>query len=183
MSRLREILRGENKGTIGKGVGEAIAMPCGNPDFAIRAGEFRSPKNILTQKIEAIRQDKLHQARSLLGAFGATIPEEAYMELAVLENEELVSTTADSMNYLSNLVRIVGRNYLDTILEKDGVIITETSHGALLHPWYGFIPHTTQVDPTSQDVLRTVKEHNYSGTIIRIGVSRSYMTRHGAGRL
>lgn len=184
MSRLREILREEKKGTIGKGVGEAIRDSHGDdPDLVIRAAEYFDSKKHLVQKIDHIRKTKLTEARELIRVYSGKVPHDAFAELDILMNARLVETTADSLKYLSELVRIVDQRYLDLLLEKEGVTITETSHGALLDPKRGFVPHTTQIDPTAQDFLGTLRERNYQGKIIRIGVSRSYMTRHGAGPL
>lgn len=180
ISRTREILRGINrKGTIGKGVGEAI-KDSGNPKLSIRAGEFKNRETIL-RKAENIRLAKLQTAHELLDQYPETPPEDVYSELTVLEDKEMVGLVADAFGYAGRLLRIAGDEYLGQLLARDGSIVNEVSHGALHHPRYGFIPHITQVDPTSSDVLATLRNHNYGGNIIRIGVVRSYLTRHGAG--
>lgn len=180
ISRTREVLRGQNrKGTVGKGVGEAI-KDSGNPELAIRAGEFGDRQTVL-RKIESIRLAKLRAAQNLLAAYPGTPPEEVYSEMEVLYDKELVGLVADAFGYAANLVKIAGNDHLDSLLKKTGSIVNEVSHGTLHHPRYGFLPHVTQVDPTSQDVLNTIKGRNYDGNIIRLGIVRSYLTRHGAG--
>lgn len=185
MSRFREIMRGNDhkKGTVGMGVGEAIKDAQRSEELAIRARDFHS-REALVQKIETIRQYKQKQAMEIIASMDhRDIPPEALRELELLEDTELASQTVNSMVYLADLVHIVGTNYLDELLQKPGTIVNEASHGALLHPWYGFVPHVTQVDPTSRDVLANLKDHDYQGKIVRLGVSRCYMTRHGAGPL
>lgn len=180
ISRTREVLRGENrKGTIGKGVGEAMKDAL-DPELTIRAGEFRDRATVL-RKLENIRQAKIRIAEDLLLSYPGTPPEEVYGEMEVLYDKALVFLNADAFGYAADLVKVVGDDYLSKLLKRDGSIVNEVSHGALLHPRYGFVPHVTQSDPTSQDVLATVRSQNYDGNIIRLGVVRTYLTRHGAG--
>ncbi|MBI2595802.1 adenylosuccinate synthetase [Candidatus Daviesbacteria bacterium] len=182
ISRTREVLRGLNrKGTIGKGVGEAVQDSV-NSELSIRAGEFSDRETIL-RKVENIRLAKLKTAEELLVSYEGAPPDRVYSEMSVLRDKELVSLVADAFGYAADLIKITGDDYLDELLKKDGSIVNEVSHGALHHPRYGFVPHVTQVDPTSGDVLTTLKNHNYGGNILRIGVVRSYLTRHGAGPL
>jgi len=183
--RLLEISRGKNKkGTVGMGVGEAIEDSKKYPNLAIRAGEFKGKKENLEKKTEDIRQFKLQQARELLKTAQALSDlEEVKKEMGILENEALVSLTVQSFQYLADLVRIVDESYLEDVLNAEGAIVCEPSHGALHHPKYGFVPHVTQIDPTSQDVLKTLKEHEHNKKVVRLGVSRCYLTRHGAGPL
>ncbi len=182
ISRLREIMRGKDKkGTVGMGVGEAI-KDSKDPQLTIRAGDFSDDEETLCQKIENIRQNKIQQAQKLILGLDQ-LPEEAYEQLEILYDQSFVGSTAKSFKYTADLFKIVDDNYLNEMLSQEGLVVCETSHGALLHPWYGFIPHTTQIDPTSQDILGTLQKQNYSGEIVRIGVSRCYMTRHGAGPL
>jgi adenylosuccinate synthase len=185
ISRIREVLLGnDKKGTVGMGVGDAI-KDSNNPELTIHAGDFLKDENFLHIKIEAIRQYKIKQAINLISLHleSGDIPERVYSEMEILYDESLVNTTVDSFKCTADLFKIVGDEYLDEILSKEGGIVCEASHGALLHPRDGFLPHVTQIDPTGQDVLKTLKEHNYSGKIVRLGVSRCYMTRHGAGPL
>lgn len=183
ISRFREIMRGENKkGTVGKGVGEAI-RDSDNPENSIRAGEFLGDVSELERKIENIRVVKLNEAREIMAKNTERLPDAAQVELDLLYNKRLVGLTAECFKYTANLVDIVGKKDLKKLLDQKGAIVNQTSHGALLHPWYGFVPHVTQIDPTAQDVFALLKEQKYDGKIIRLGVSRSYMTRHGAGPL
>lgn len=182
ISRAREILRGVNKkGTIGQGVGEAI-KDSSDPELSIRAGEF-SDKQTILMKVENIRLAKLRIAEQLIADFKGEVPQEVYPELELLKDRDLCNVVADSFFYISNLVKVVDDNYLQKLLTRGGSIVNEVSHGTLHHPRFGFLPHVTQIDPTSQDVLSSVRTHNYDGSILRIGVVRSYLTRHGAGPL
>lgn len=178
ISRLREILRdNDKKGTIGKGVGEALRDSC-DPNLVIRAKDFFEDEEVLIYKVENIRKYKLEQALLLL-----TGSEIVPQEIEILRNERLTKEIVSSFKYLSMLVKITGKKYLKELLDREGVMVGEASHGALLHPDYGFVPHVTQVDPTARKVLEAISTNEYNGRIYRIGLSRTYMTRHGAGPL
>jgi len=181
-SKVREILRGnDKKGTVGKGVGEAI-RDSKNPELTIRAGDFFDDEINLINKLETIRKYKLEQVMEILkNVQPEDIPERFYLEMETLYDKDLVNVTAESYKYIADLVKITDEKYFEELLAKKGVIVCEASHGALLHPWYGFVPHVTQIDPTAQDVLKDIKEKDSSKNIVRLGISRCYMTRHGAG--
>ena len=183
ISRFREIMRGnDKKGTVGKGVGDVI-RDSGSPDISIRAYEFLGDISTLENKIENIRVAKLNEAREIISKSELPLSGDAQAELDLLYNKRLVGTTAESFKYIADLVNIVDKKYFRKILNQNGAIVNQTSHGALLHPWHGFVPYVTQIDPTAQDVLSYLHTQKYDGKIMRLGVSRSYMTRHGAGPL
>jgi|GEM_PF-343064 len=180
-SRLKEILRSQKKGTVGMGVGDAVKDAL-QGKTTIRANDFLKDKVELTNMVERIRQHKIQQAIDLIMALGIEeLPADAYSQMNTLHDEELVLLTVQSFKYLADLVRITDEDYFDQFMKNPGNIVTEPSHGALLHP-YAFAPHSTQVDPTSKELIQELK---LKGTkrIVRLGVGRCYMTRHGAGPL
>ncbi len=182
ISRFREILRGDNKkGTIGTGVGEAV-RDSSDPELAIRACEL-GDKILILRKAENIRLSKLKIAQDLLENYKGTPPPEVYEEMSFLKDSSLTELVAESFEMFSGIARIVGSDHLQKLLKRGGSVVNEVSHGTLHHPRHGFLPHITQIDPTSADVLKTIKAANYDGNIIRLGVVRSYITRHGAGPL
>lgn len=181
LSRFKEILRSEKKGTVGMGVGDAVKDALLGKT-TIRAKDFRANETELKNKVEYIRQLKIQQAIDLIVAMGIEeLPEDAYEEMKTLHNADLVSLTVQSFKYLADLVDITDEDQFDQLMNQPGNIVTEPSHGALLHP-FAFVPHTTQVDPTSKELIEELKQKN-TKKVIRIGVGRCYMTRHGAGPL
>lgn len=185
LSRLHEISRGKNKkGTIGMGVGEAIYESHNIPDISIRARDFLGDQQLLLAKVQKIRELKVLEAYKLFTTYPFLQSDtQALHELAILENESLTETVVQSYVLLAKLVKIVNDSYIDELISQSGAIVCEPSHGALLHPRYGFVPHVTQIDPTTQNVMETISQHPHDKKVIRLGVSRSYMTRHGAGPL
>ena len=184
-SRLHERSRGENKrGTVGTGASEAMEDARQNPDLSVRARDLLGSRPELTTKLEAIRKAKLEQAQALVDTYASLLTIAAAQEdYNVLSDESFTQVVVNSFLYLAYLVKIVGEEYIDEILAKNGAVVCEVSHGTLHHPRRGFVPNITQIDPTSQDVLTTLKNHHPDKKIINIGVTRSYMTRHGADPL
>jgi adenylosuccinate synthase len=183
LSRIKELYRGKDKkGTIGLGVGDAVKDAREGDELALKAADLLLEASALRQKVEKIRQRKMEQAREIIAAS----PLWDYIDFAesqvlLFEDEALVGTIVESFKLLAELVQVVDRSYLQKALNRKGAIVGESSHGVLLHPYYGFVPHVTQIDSAAEDVLQTISEHKHTRRVIRIGIARSYMTRHGAG--
>lgn len=181
--RLMEISRGPNrKGTMGMGVGEAVKDSITNPELAIRAGEFLGNPAFLRKKVEQIQKAKALQAQDIMATSKyAQQDKQAPDELNILESKTVADQTVRSYFAMAKLVKIVGKNYLDTILAEEGAIVCETSQGALLHPRMGFVPYIAQTDSTGLKVLQTINEHEHHKQLVRLAVSRTYLVRHGYG--
>jgi adenylosuccinate synthase len=150
-------------------------------EVTLRAGDFSLPETTLTEKIDLIRLRKLQQVIDLIHALGLEdLSEDEMAEVKLLYDTELVAATAQACRYVSDLVTITDEDFFTQLLDEPGNLVTESSHGALLHP-YAFVPHTTQIDPTSHELVNELRESNKK--VIKIGVARCYMTRHGAGPL
>lgn len=179
ISRLREILRPRKKGTIGLGVGEAMSDSQLYPNLAIYAHDLpRLSEDELSQKILAIRDFYQNKADELTRDLPDISPD-ARIEIDHLHNDKLIREIAESYKLLSELITIRREDYLSILLQEDTII--EPSHGAQLHPRYGYLPHVTQIDPVAQDALQRLQKHNHRGEVRRFGVFRSYSTRFGAG--
>lgn len=63
----------------------------------------------------------------------------------------------------------------------DETVVFEGAQGVLLDEWRGFHPHTTWSTCTFDNALALLD--GYAGEVVRLGVLRSYMTRHGNGPL
>jgi adenylosuccinate synthase len=60
-------------------------------------------------------------------------------------------------------------------------VIFEGAQGVLLDEWHGFHPHTTWSTTTLANADQLLVEANYDGSVTRMGLTRAYATRHGAG--
>jgi adenylosuccinate synthase len=69
-------------------------------------------------------------------------------------------------------------------LKRDGTIVFEGAQGVLLDQDFGFTPHVTWTRTTFENADVLIKEAGSGvSNVTRMGVLRSYMTRHGAGPL
>ncbi len=87
----------------------------------------------------------------------------------------------DSFADIAGRLQIVAPDYLGTVLQRDGTTVFEAAQGVLLDEWQGFHPYTTWSTTTLHHADTLLGEAHYSGDTTRIGITRAYATRHGAG--
>jgi adenylosuccinate synthase len=168
-NRLRELLRGaERHGSCGLGIGEAMQDAIEWPDLAIRAVDL-ADAGLLKRKLLALQQLKYEQFRPQLNHL-RTLGEAARAEVAVLESASLGAAWA---RMCEPLLSQVFRPKLE------GPIVLEGAQGVLLDEWRGFHPHTTWSRCTFNNALEVLRD--WDGPVYKLGVLRSYLTRHGAG--
>ncbi|MCA9790367.1 MAG: adenylosuccinate synthetase [Candidatus Eremiobacteraeota bacterium] len=167
-NRLREVLRGEDRhGSCGLGVGETMHHSLEHPDEAVVAADLAHPEG-LRKKLCRIQQrywqEFSGQRRQLVShPLGAA-------EVAVLESARAAA------GFLELAARLTSR--VESVV-PEGTVILEGAQGVLLDEWRGFHPHTTWSTCTFANGLELVRE--WGGQSFRLGVVRSYATRHGAG--
>ena len=167
-NRLREILRGEERhGSCGLGVGETMSHSISHPEEGLRARDLTDEVR-LRRKLRAIQQRywqefASHRKELSLHRLGA--PEWAVMESA--QAEEWFVKGARQVSGSVGSVR------------PDGTAILEGAQGVLLDEWRGFHPYTTWSTCTFDNAHCLVDE--WEGEAFKLGVVRSYATRHGAG--
>ncbi len=158
-NRARELRRGESRhGTCGMGVGETAAFALAHPGDAPRAADTRSP-TVLRRKLRAVRD-------ALSAELG---------ELAVAPLERV----AQAFEAFGAAVRLVASS--SEVLK--GRCVFEGAQGVLLDEWRGWHPYTTWSTTTFDNVASLLAEAGQQGEAMRLGVVRSYTTRHGAGPL
>lgn len=102
-------------------------------------------------------------------------------------DDELLSEDApdrywDAIKDWPGRERIVHAYYLHTFLQDNADIVFEGAQGVMLDENYGTAPHNTWTDTTFRNALRIMGRVGYfHGQIKKIGVVRTYYTRHGAG--
>jgi adenylosuccinate synthase len=85
-----------------------------------------------------------------------------------------IDDAVDAYRAFGETVRIVGASYTDSLLEK-GPCVFEGAQGVLLDEWRGWHPHTTWSTTTFDNAFALCP------SVQRLGVVRTYTTRHGAG--
>lgn len=185
-SRLRELSRKENqKGTVGVGIGEAQSDFENHPELSIHVRDLSNPD--IRKKIEALQDFKVMQLAQIidnLDDLWSEDRESAQREIALLKSETFLDDILVGLKRFMSQVQIVKGSYLNKkILLRDGVIVVESSHGVLTDKYHGFHPYTSRLRTVPHRVTDLLKECNYDGEIIRVGVTRAYQIRHGAGPL
>lgn len=182
-SRIRELARKSNpKGTVGLGVGETLSDLGLYPELAIRVKDITHSG--LVDKLEAVRKQKIYDLREILNnrSFLDEDLELAEEYISLLKNKFPADYTADQFKDLVKQVRVVDRGYLARdILSLPGTVVVEASHGILTDKYYGFHPHTTTLRTIPQVTHQMIEECNYDGKVFKLGVTRAYQIRHGAG--
>jgi adenylosuccinate synthase len=178
-NRLKEIARGDGRhGSCGMGVGETMSDWLEHGSQVLFAGDLPN-RPAVVKKLRFLRDTKIAQLEGMLGDLAKL--ESAREELNVLVDPEMIETSADVYRYFSELVAIVEPAHLSRILSAPGTTIFEGAQGVLLDEWYGFYPYNTWSTLTFKNADTLLHENLFDGQILRLGLTRGYGTRHGAG--
>jgi adenylosuccinate synthase len=152
-NQARERRRGrERHGSCGLGVGQTMEYAMSHAD-APRVGDVRS-RSRLRLRLAAVRDD-------LTAEFG---------ELDAPPLDDVV----DAFLAFGQAVSIVDGHHLRGLLAS-GPCVFEGAQGVLLDEWRGWHPYTTWSTTTFDNVTALCDDFR------RLGVVRTYTTRHGAG--
>ena len=161
-NQARELARGAQRhGSCGMGIGETTRYALEFPDDAPRAGDCDAPRR-LVRKLALLR-DRLAAGT---GARLATPP----------------GDLAAAYRAFAARVRLTGGEYLASQL-RAGPAVFEGAQGVLLDERHGFHPYTTWSTTTFANAETLLAEAGEAGGAFRLGVIRSYLTRHGPGPL
>ncbi|GAA2156794.1 adenylosuccinate synthetase [Actinomadura napierensis] len=157
-NRARERARGAARhGSCGMGIGETASYALTHDD-APRAGDCLSPARLR------------HRLTALHNWYRETFPSG--------EGVPDVDDCADAFTAFGGRVRIVGGGHLHGLL-RSGDVVFEGAQGVLLDEWHGFHPYTTWSTTTFANAETLLAEAGASAA--RLGVLRTYATRHGPG--
>lgn len=161
-NRARERSRGGARhGTCGMGIGETARYGMVFPDEAPTVDDCRSPAR-LARKLRAL-------SRRLA----------AELDLSPMPPVEDVVAVFTAF---AEAVTIVDGGHLGRLLDR-GPVVFEGAQGVLLDEWFGFHPYTTWSTTTTANAETILDEVGHSGRAVRLGVLRTYATRHGPGPL
>jgi adenylosuccinate synthase len=162
-NRARETARGSARhGSCGVGIGETMAFALAHPDDALRVGDCAAPA-ALRRKLRRLQEHYLDQ-------FGA---------LHSLRTPTR-GALAGAYRAFAERVWLVDETYLPALLGRRPVVF-EGAQGVLLDEWRGFHPYTTWSTTTFDNAEALLAEAGQAGSAQRLGVTRPYLTRHGAG--
>ncbi|MBW4438928.1 MAG: adenylosuccinate synthetase [Pleurocapsa minor GSE-CHR-MK-17-07R] len=177
-NRLKELARGANRhGSCGMGIGETAADALAMPESALRMGDLADGA-VARRKLAAIREAK----RAQLGPILTELPDmpEARASLALFERDFSADLLADYRD-ITRRFRIADESDLAALLRAPGPVLFEGAQGVLLDQDVGFPPYNTWSNTTFANALNLLGEAAYQGDVHRLGVLRTYFTRHGAG--
>lgn len=178
-NRLRERARGANRhGSCGMGIGETQSDALQRPDDALHAGELADSARVL-RKLYKLRDAKRAELDSLWPLL-ATLPA-AQADLAVFDDAALPEIIVENYAALASRVQVVDERTLAALLGAAGTVVFEGAQGVLLDEDDGFAPYTTWSKTTFANAAALLDAQSYSGQVTRLGLLRTYFTRHGAG--
>jgi adenylosuccinate synthase len=156
------------------GVGETVRDTLEHPEDAIFARDLRDSRALL-RKLERARERLLASIGDEIVGLGANHP-----ELDVFSDRELPARWMEFVEPVAT--RVVPDAWLATWLRDDGTdVVFEGAQGVLLDETYGCHPHTTWSDCTFRGAVTLLQTHGFTKDVHRIGVLRTYLTRHGEG--
>jgi adenylosuccinate synthase len=163
-NQAREQARGDSRhGSCGMGIGETARYALEHPQDAPRAGDMTTP-HVLARKLAVLRDYLI-------------------ADVAALEDTPLPppEDVAGVYQAIAARLTLTGDDYLKTLL-RQGSVVFEGAQGVLLDEWRGFHPYTTWSTTTFENAETLLAEAGQpAGTAKRLGVSRTYATRHGPG--
>lgn len=149
-------------GSCGAGVGETQRIALKYPEMALRVRHLSSFGE--TSK----RLKWLQQWAAAKGDIAAEVAPWTVAMLIDCYRNFLRNVTVASDNALRDLLR-------------SGPCVFEGAQGVLLDEDFGFHPHTTWSKTTPTNALVLLAEARQENEAVKMGVIRSYTTRHGAG--
>jgi adenylosuccinate synthase len=162
-NRLREQARGAARhGSCGMGVGESARYALAHPEDAPAVGDCTSRPRLL-RRLRLLR-DRLADE---LGVPLPAPPPEA---------------CADAFAAFARAVTLTGESALHRLV-RQGPLVFEGAQGVLLDEWHGFHPYTTWSTTTFANAETLLAEAGAPDGARRLGVVRTYTTRHGPGPL
>ena len=154
-------------GTCGVGFGTTLQR---NEDFYnLYVNDLKTPY-IFDTKMSLIKKHYENKVKTL------------NISSKIIYEDELnaaLETWEDCLNFYRNFISI--ENF-DTVIPDYEDFIFEGSQGILLDQHFGFFPHVTRSNTTSQNAIEMIKNSELKDAkISTYYVSRCYLTRHGNG--
>lgn len=176
-NRLRELARGASRhGTCGVGIGETVRDSLESSDV-VRARDLVAERAALARKANAARE---RLVASLPMADLARLPAAAE-ELSTLRDPGVTARWIDLLEPLRARAGLVVQDDALAAMLRAGPAVLEGAQGVLLDETHGFQPHTTWSDCTPAAACALLRRHGVSDGVERLGVLRTYLTRHGEG--
>jgi adenylosuccinate synthase len=179
INRLKEIARAANRhGSCGEGIGECMADYLKYGNAVLFATDLEDHATLLKKLhfLRAIKRDEFEELRHALPQ-----TESVQQECALFTTPGCIEDCSEVYRHFSGCVEMVDETAIRALFAQPGTILFEGAQGVLLDENYGFAPYTTWSTTTCANAETLLQENDYTGKVIKLGVMRTYATRHGAG--
>ena len=168
-NRIREIGRGAHAhGSVGLGIGET--RQCQLLGTALRVADLAYPKRA-EKLLKVLKSYFIEDLKPCL------VPDNQCL-YDLIEKYNCAAQVIDYDVLLhDDKIKVVGPG----ILSMTSDVVFEGAQGVLLDETHGFHPHNTWTDCTFGNAMKIVDHLKCPVDIHRVGVMRTYMTRHGVG--
>jgi len=181
INQIRETARGNDRhGSCGQGVGEASSdVKQYGPSMMLQVKDIFDSE-AMWRKLKKIQKTKKIAANRVIESIGY-----APLHLENLKKELEDFDLHQLMEQYRNIGDLINVRHHRTILREiaEGDAVFEGAHGLLLGEEYGFFPHVCRFDTSFNNALELLDDADYDGEVIRLAITRGYLTRHGAGPL
>jgi adenylosuccinate synthase len=182
-NRLLEAIRSQKHGSCGRGIGATVKDTLDHPEETLRVKDLVNPAT-LEGKMRFFR-DKYRRELEVFADIIediASSPSYLHKEIENLYSNEEYDATLEVYHEIGTAFTLAEPDFLEKHLSSDGVTVFEGAQGILLDEDWGFHPHNTWSKTTSHNALALIAKAGVEDVNVRrIGVTRAYSTRHGAG--
>ena len=183
-SQLSELLLKDNpRGTIGSGVGQAYRLNESNPELSVFVRDLSQAD--LRDRLAAIQmhyRNRFAEVLRDLDQFKMIDLKHVCEAQSLLMKDVYVDSATELMQEFATYVTITSADYFARrVLGRDGVVVSESSHGILTDKYTGFHPHTSAIRTLPAFTRGMYEDAGYDGEIVSLGIHRAYQIRHGAG--
>jgi len=162
INHARERARGNGRhGSTGLGMGETELYRITFPGLFPTIGDLNNPE-ILRDKLKYLKGWGEEQ----VGELGVSL-DSVFEELEAFAGDKILN--------------ILDAAQANKLVANTDELIFEGSQGVLLDEWIGFHPNTTWSTLTADNALAIMAESGNDSYVEKLGVTRTYTTRHGAG--
>jgi adenylosuccinate synthase len=170
LNRAAEQARGAARhGSCGIGIGETASYALLHPSDAPRVGDCRARAS-MARKLRLLRDHAVARIESWVGGGDSA------------RNLPAVEACLEAFGAFADSVPTVDETYLRTLV-RAGPVVFEGAQGVLLDEWHGFHPFTTWSMCAFDNAETLLADAGSAGQALRLGVVRTYTTRHGPGPL
>lgn len=177
MNRLVEKKRGDNRhGSCGQGIGIARHLEVTHGRQIVPIMKDLYSLNSLKTKLEFM-QRVAKEMVEVLGGSGIDVREEA-----IIFSNDLIPYLLEQYKRFPGIPMLTTPEWFEAAVSYwDRPVIFEGAQGMMIDETHGKAPHNTWTDCTFNNAEKMLKAAKFNGEAKRIGVVRTYYTRHGAG--